>query len=172
MSRLKLASGASTAGKSSGLQAALHRKPFILFGSPVSCEFILHLRTERGLKFSFFSPAKEKDSLLEGSTLLQALQMLPPILFIEHLPLAPQYLLRMLPGLSKNNWQQETSLNPFNLAAAAAAKSLQSCPTLCGPIDCSPTGASVPRVLQARILAKTSLFRGPGWSKSATCWNI
>ena len=147
----------------------LHRKPFILFGSPVSCEFILHRRTERGLKFSFFSPAKEKHSLLEGSTLLQALQMLPPILLIEHLPLAPQYLLL---GLSKNNWQQETSLNPFNLAAAAAAKSLQSCPTLCNPIDGSPPGASVPAVLQARILAKTSLFRGPGWSKSATCWNI
>ena len=36
-------------------------------------------------------------------------------------------------------------------AAAAAAKSLQSCPTLCDPIDGSPTGSPVPGILQARI---------------------
>ena len=35
---------------------------------------------------------------------------------------------------------------------AAAAKSLQSCPTLCGPIDGSPPGSSVPGILQARPL--------------------
>ena len=37
-------------------------------------------------------------------------------------------------------------------AAAAAAKSLQSCPTLCDPIDGSPPGSSIPGILQARIL--------------------
>ena len=37
-------------------------------------------------------------------------------------------------------------------AAATAAKSLQSCPTLCDPIDGSPLGSSVPGILQARIL--------------------
>ena len=37
-------------------------------------------------------------------------------------------------------------------AAAAAAKSLQSCPTLCDPIDGSPQGSPVPGILQARIL--------------------
>ena len=37
-------------------------------------------------------------------------------------------------------------------AAAAAAKSLQSCPTLCDPIDGSPLGSSVPGILQARTL--------------------
>ena len=37
-------------------------------------------------------------------------------------------------------------------AAAAAAKSLQSCPTLCEPIDGSPPGSAVPGILQARIL--------------------
>ena len=35
---------------------------------------------------------------------------------------------------------------------AAAAKSLQSCPTLCDPIDGSPTGSPVPGILQARTL--------------------
>ena len=38
------------------------------------------------------------------------------------------------------------------LMAAAAAKSLQSCPTLCDHIDGSPTGSSVSGILQARIL--------------------
>ena len=36
-------------------------------------------------------------------------------------------------------------------AAAAAAKSLQSCPTLCDSIDGSPPGSSVPGILQARV---------------------
>ena len=36
--------------------------------------------------------------------------------------------------------------------SAAAAKSLQSCPTLCDPIDGSPLGSSVPGILQERIL--------------------
>ena len=38
------------------------------------------------------------------------------------------------------------------MAAAAAAKSLQLCLTLCDPIDSSPPGSSVPEILQARIL--------------------
>ena len=37
-------------------------------------------------------------------------------------------------------------------AAAAAAKSLQSCPTLCDPIDSSPPGSSVHGIFQARTL--------------------
>ena len=37
-------------------------------------------------------------------------------------------------------------------AAAAAAKSLQSCPTLCDPIDGSPPGSPVPGILQSRTL--------------------
>ena len=36
--------------------------------------------------------------------------------------------------------------------AAATAKSLQSCPTLCGPIDSSPPGSSVPGIMEARTL--------------------
>ena len=40
----------------------------------------------------------------------------------------------------------------LKLDAAAAAKSLQSCPTLCDPIDGSPPGSAVPGLLQARTL--------------------
>ena len=38
------------------------------------------------------------------------------------------------------------------MAVAAAAKSLQSCPTLCNPIDGSPRGSTIPRILQTRVL--------------------
>ena len=38
------------------------------------------------------------------------------------------------------------------VTAAAAAKSLQSCPTLCDPIDSSPPGSPIPGILQARTL--------------------
>ena len=38
------------------------------------------------------------------------------------------------------------------MPTAAAANSLQSCPTLCDPIDGSPPGSSIPGILQARIL--------------------
>ena len=37
-------------------------------------------------------------------------------------------------------------------AAAAPATSLQSCPTLCDPIDSSPPGSPVPGIVQARTL--------------------
>ena len=40
----------------------------------------------------------------------------------------------------------------LHIAAAAAAKSLQLCPTLCDPIDGSPPGSPVPRILQSRTL--------------------
>ena len=43
-------------------------------------------------------------------------------------------------------------LRSFKFAAAAAAKSLQSCPTLCDPIDGSPPGSLIPGILQAKTL--------------------
>ena len=45
----------------------------------------------------------------------------------------------------------------WGMTAAAAAKSLQSCPTLCHPIDGSLLGSSVPGILQARILERVAI---------------
>ena len=47
--------------------------------------------------------------------------------------------------------------------AAAAAKSLQSCPTLCDPIDGSPPGSPIPRIHQARILEWVSISFSNAW---------
>ena len=50
----------------------------------------------------------------------------------------------------KHDWASKQQSN--KTAAAAAAKSLQSCPTLCDPIDGSPSGSPVAGILQARTL--------------------
>ena len=48
-------------------------------------------------------------------------------------------------------------------AAAAAAKSPQSCPTLCNPIDHSPPGSPVPGILQARTLEWVAISFSNAW---------
>ena len=64
----------------------------------------------------------------------------------------------LLPSISL--WKQDLTCSKNSIgdyvlvigAAAAAAKSLQSCPTLCDPIDGRPSGSPVPGILQARTL--------------------
>ena len=51
----------------------------------------------------------------------------------------------------------------FVYAAAAAAKSLQSYPTLCDPIDGSPSGSAVPGILQARTLEWVDISFSNAW---------
>ena len=46
---------------------------------------------------------------------------------------------------------------------AAAAKSLQSCPTLCDPIGGSPPGSPVPGILQARALEWSAIASSSAW---------
>ena len=58
----------------------------------------------------------------------------------------------MYPTLQADSFISETLGKPMYMYAAAAAKSLQSCPTLWDPIDGSPTGSPVPEILQARTL--------------------
>ena len=49
------------------------------------------------------------------------------------------------------------------MSASAAAKLLQSCPTLCDPIDGSPPGSPVPGILQARILEWVAISFSNAW---------
>ena len=65
----------------------------------------------------------------------------------------------LVSGVQKSNSVTHTHTHAHNFLlqilfpyAAAAAKSLQSCPTLCDPIDGSPPGSPVPGILQARTL--------------------
>ena len=66
------------------------------------------------------------------------------------------------------------SITLLACAAAAAAKSLQSCPTLWDPIDGSPPGSPVPRILQARTLEWVAISFSKAWKwkvkvKSLSC---
>ena len=63
---------------------------------------------------------------------------------------------------------------PINPSESAAAKSLQSCPTLCDPIDGSPPGSPVPGILQARTLEWVAISFSNAWKwkvkgKSLSC---
>ena len=55
------------------------------------------------------------------------------------------------------------NLFPLKIVAAAAAKSLQSCLTLCNLIDGSPPGSPVPGILQARILEWVAISFSNAW---------
>ena len=62
----------------------------------------------------------------------------------------------MSPHLRSQQGEQdglpEATATPGQKLTAAASKSLQSCPTLCDPIDGSPPGSPVPGILQAKTL--------------------
>ena len=62
----------------------------------------------------------------------------------------------------------------LKMAAAAAAKSLQSCPTLCDPRDGSPPGSPIPGILQARTPEWVAISSSNAWKwkvkvKSLSC---
>ena len=59
--------------------------------------------------------------------------------------------------------KREQSKRNIWRTAAAAAKSLQSCPTLCDPRDSSPPGSSIPGILQARTLEWAAISFSNAW---------
>ena len=80
----------------------------------------------------------------------------------------------MSPILSPRGTRDSLSLSIFTgtlsspsdmhaAAAAAAAKSLQSCPTLCDPRDGSPPGSTIPGILQARTLEWVAIPFSNAW---------
>ena len=84
---------------------------------------------------------------------------------------ATGYLLQRVSGVVERfSWQCSSRLgstqssNKFcELFAAAAAKLLQSCPTLCDPIDGSPPGSPIPGILQARTLEWVAISFSNAW---------
>ena len=74
---------------------------------------------------------------------------------------------------SPKSWEEWLALEGME-NAAATAKSLQSCPTLCDPIDGSPQGSAVPGILQARTLEWVAISFSNAWKwkvkvKSISC---
>ena len=80
----------------------------------------------------------------------------PPCSALHPLEAAPGPLHGLM--VSPDTTQRGLNMLHVNAAAAAAAKSLQSCPTLWNPIDSSPPGSPVPGILQARTLEWVAIF--------------
>ena len=59
--------------------------------------------------------------------------------------------------------EMEVEPEDVTAAAAAAAKLLQWCATLCDPVDGSPPGSSIPGILQARILERVAISFSNAW---------
>ena len=102
--------------------------------------------------------------LLYLSNLDMCLDICPRVELLDHMATLFLVFLRNLPH-SLPQWLHQF---PFLLAVhAAAAKSLQSCPTLCDPVDGSPPGSPVPGILRART---------PEWAaisfSSARKWEV
>ena len=90
-------------------------------------------------------------------------------------PLVPPYMHIGFPGGSDGKEFTCSSGDPGSIpAAAAAAKSLQSCQTLCDPIDGSLPGSPFPGILQARTLEWVAISFSNAWKwkvkgKSLSC---
>ena len=69
---------------------------------------------------------------------------------------------RLWKFLGSKEWDH-TAIWLWIYAAAAAAKSLQSCPTLCDPMDGSPPGSPIPGILQARTLEWVAISFSNAW---------
>ena len=67
------------------------------------------------------------------------------------------------PNFSRLGFFSTCHQKTWMYAAAAAAKSPQSCPTLCNPIDGSPPGSTVPGILQARTLEWVAISFSSAW---------
>ena len=67
------------------------------------------------------------------------------------------------PHFCHQGWIRMKTCFTSSSAAAAATKSLQSCPTLCDPIDDSPPGTPVPGILQARTLGWVAISFSNAW---------
>ena len=80
----------------------------------------------------------------------------------EHWKLAATITISKSWKVYKQNFMSR-NLTLYAAAAVAAAKSLQSCPTLCDPIDGSPPGSPVPRILRARTLEWVAISFSNAW---------
>ena len=64
---------------------------------------------------------------------------------------------------SSQRWVTLPLLEQARYMCSAAAKSLQSCPTLCNPRDSSPLGSPIPGILQARTLERVAISFSNAW---------
>ena len=153
-----------------------------------SSESVLHIRWSKYWSFSFsISPSNEHPGLLsfrmdsldhlvvQGTlkSLLQHHSSKPSILWHSAFFIVQLSHTYMTTGkiIALTRWTfvgkvMSLLFNKLSAAAAAAAKSLQSCSTLCDPIDGSPRGSPIPGILQARTLEWVAISFSNAWKWS------
>ena len=108
--------------------------PLLLFIGRVSCPYAKHLRNV----LLCLSETEHLQAWLSGKSIC-----------------AERHLNGMTVLLRLEAW--------IKMQVAAAAKSLQSCPTLCDPTDGSPPGSPIPGILQARTLEWVAISFSSAW---------
>ena len=129
------------------------------------CFFLAHL---------FFDPGKQTSFKL-GKLKLRKLNLLNFIhgrsgrIWVKVWSFWPFYSTNWGAMYTITTWNYSKKSNPFSvgehiyITASVAAKSLQSCLTLCDPIDGSPPGSTVPGILQARTLEWVAISFFNAW---------
>ena len=119
-----------------------------------SNELDLRIRWPKYWSFSF-SPSDEYSGLISFKIDwydLLAVQGTPCKFLLVGWLYIPIYICFLVIIINSIAFDLQIILEWMIICAAAAAKSLQSCPTLCDPMDCSPPGSSVHGIFQARVL--------------------
>ena len=83
--------------------------------------------------------------------------------------LVKYFKISVLPSINKNSFfftLHRLNKNIFTYSMVTAAKSLQSCPTLCNPTDSSPPGSPISGILQARTLEWVAMSFSDAWKWS------
>ena len=119
-------------------------------GNPLQCSCLENTR-DGGARWASISGVAQSQTQLKRLSSSSSSMSIESVMPSNHLVLCCPLLLppSIFPSLEKTLMLGKTE---GEVAAAAAAKSLQSCPTLCDPIDGSPPGFPVPGILQARTL--------------------
>ena len=127
-------------------KTSLHPNPLVgkFWISRFTAKGFQNLKTQQALLSLNVQKAGRNDAICVPSS-SEPRNPAPPIV----------YTLYRFPRLSD---LQVTHVSLQYVPAAAAAKSLQSCPTLCDPIEISPPGSPIPGILQARTLEWVAIF--------------
>ena len=131
-----------------------------------SNESVLHVRWPKYWSFSFtISPSNECSGLIsfrmDWLDFLAVQGTLKSLL--QHHNLKASILQHSVFFIVQLSHPYITTGKTIALTAAAAAKSFQSCPTLCNPIDGSPPGSPIPGILQARTLEWVAISFSNAW---------
>ena len=137
-------------------------------------ELCIHIWSSRHLSwlriYVYFGSYKLCWAVLSRSIVSDSLQPQAPV----SMGILQARILEWVAICFSRGFSQPRDWTQVSRIAAASAKSLQSCPTLCYPIDGSPTGSLVPGILQARTLEWVAISFSNAWKwkvkvKSLSC---